>query len=89
LGSKAAATETTSEKSGPREDIMSVLMAYEKKGGTLGKPIIPGNESDSEDDDPDEIKVPDFGKPGPSMMEIDDADGNGERDLHIKLYHFA
>jgi len=34
-----------------RDDVMSVLLAFEKKSGSLNKPMIPGNESDSDDDD--------------------------------------
>jgi len=36
-----------------RDEIMSVLLTCEKKGGTLNKPIIPGDESESEGEEPD------------------------------------
>jgi hypothetical protein len=77
-GSKSGASEaSTSEKAAPREDIMSVLMAYEKKGGSSQKTVIPNtNDSDSDMEDPDDVNVPEtsFNRPGESIT-IEDDDG--------------
>jgi len=77
--SRPAPAETTTNDRGPREDIMSVLLTYEKKGGTLHKPLIPGNDSDSDGEDPDNVNIGGiFGQSGNGLdhalnrMDVDD-----------------
>lgn len=35
----------------PREDIMSLLMAFEKKDGSSGYPVMPGQDLDADEMD--------------------------------------
>jgi transcription initiation factor TFIIE subunit alpha len=75
--SKSAADSTADKPS--RDDIMSVLLTFEKKGGTLHKPIIPGNESDSDLEEGDAEISHVFGrtvnnKYHPDHMEEEDED---------------
>ncbi|ODM94353.1 General transcription factor IIE subunit 1 [Orchesella cincta] len=67
---RAVASETTSVDRVPREDIMSLLMTFEKKDGSSGYPVIPGQDLDGggemdvaevgemEDDEDDDTNVP-------------------------------
>jgi len=54
------AEASTSEKAAPREDIMSVLMTFEKGGGSSSQKAVNtlNNDSDSDMEDPDEVRVP-------------------------------
>jgi hypothetical protein len=60
---------------------MSVLLAHEKKGGLSSNTVIP--ESDSDDEDPDNVKIPEHlqnsnvaGNSSAMDLDNDDDDGN-------------